>query len=180
MRGMTELHVVHTADLDPGTLADARALLDAAFDGEFSDDDWEHALGGLHMLVREGAELIGHASVVQRRLLHLGRALRAGYVEAVAVRAGHRHRGHGTALMAAVERAVRSGYELGALSSADDAVGFYTSRGWRRWRGRTSALTPAGMVRTEDDDGGVFVLPVHHPLDLDGELACDWRDGDLW
>jgi aminoglycoside 2'-N-acetyltransferase I len=43
-----------------------------------------------------------------------------------------------------------------------------------------SALTPDGVVRTEDDDGSVYVLPVAVPLDLSGELACDWRDGDVW
>ena len=51
--------------------------------GDFAPDDWEHALGGVHALLSEDGELIGHASVVQRRLLHGGRALRAGYAEAV-------------------------------------------------------------------------------------------------
>jgi aminoglycoside 2'-N-acetyltransferase I len=35
-------------------------------------------------------------------------------------------------------------------------------------------------VRTEEDDGTVFVLPVSAPLDLSGELTCDWREGDVW
>ena len=58
-----------------------------AFDGAFTDDDWDHARGGLHAVAFDGSELVGHASVVQRRLLHDGKALRAGYVEGVAVRA---------------------------------------------------------------------------------------------
>jgi hypothetical protein len=41
--------------------------------------------GGIDALVREGEAVIAHGSVVQRRLLHSGRALRTGYVEAVAV-----------------------------------------------------------------------------------------------
>lgn len=45
------------------------------------DHDWDHALGGLHELAWEGFELVGHASVVGRRLLHAGRTLRVGYVE---------------------------------------------------------------------------------------------------
>jgi aminoglycoside 2'-N-acetyltransferase I len=49
-----------------------------------------------------------------------------------------------------------------------------------RWRGPTSALTPSGIVRTADADGAVFVLQVGVPLDLDGELTSDWRDGDVW
>ena len=42
-------------------------------------------------------------------------------------------------------------------------------------------LAPAGtMVGPEEDDGAVLVLPVSAPLDLSGELPCDWREGDLW
>ncbi len=57
---------------------------------------------------------------------------------------------------------------------------FYSARGWRRWEGPTCALTPDGVVRTPDEDGGVFVLPGDVPLDLSGTLTCDWRDGDVW
>jgi len=35
-------------------------------------------------------------------------------------------------------------------------------------------------VRTPDEDGAVWVLPVAVDLDLDGTLTCDWRDGDVW
>jgi aminoglycoside 2'-N-acetyltransferase I len=70
------LRTAHTADLDAETLRAAYAMLDEAFDGELDEDDWEHALGGIHALVYEGEEIVGHASVVQRRLLHGGRALR--------------------------------------------------------------------------------------------------------
>jgi aminoglycoside 2'-N-acetyltransferase I len=41
-------------------------------------------------------------------------------------------------------------------------------------------LTPTGISRTPDADGCVYVLPLTVPLDLDGELTCDWRDGDVW
>ena len=68
----------------------------------------EHALGGVHAPLWEGEELIGHGSVVMRRLLHDGMALRTGYVEAVAVRADRRRRGHGEVVMEALERVSRS------------------------------------------------------------------------
>ncbi|MEA2156299.1 MAG: aminoglycoside 2-N-acetyltransferase, partial [Solirubrobacteraceae bacterium] len=155
---MPDVRSAHTADLDAATLAAARDLLDAVFEGDFEQDDWEHALGGIHALVWEGEALIGHAAVVQRRLLHGGRALRAGYVEGVGVRADRRRRGHGAAMMDVLERVVRGAYELGALGAADDAAGFYAARGWTPWRGPTSTLTPSGVRRTPDEDGGVFVL----------------------
>jgi aminoglycoside 2'-N-acetyltransferase I len=175
-----EIRTAHTADLDAETLAAARALLEAVFEGDFEDHDWEHALGGVHALAYEDGELVAHASVVQRRLVHEGRALRAGYVEGVGVRADRRRRGHGAAVMGAVERVIRGAYDLGALGATDEAVALYTRRGWRQWRGPTSALTPDGVVRTKDEDGAIYVLPLAVPLDLSGALMCDWRDGDVW
>lgn len=176
---MIEVRTAHTHELDAATLRETRVLLDDTFDGDFSDQDWEHALGGVHALVLAEGELIGHGSVVQRRLLHVGRALRAGYVEAVGVRKDRQGRGHGAAIMEALE-GVLSAYDLGALSASEEAVTFYAARGWQLWRGPSSALTPNGVVRTEDEDGGIFVLPLGVPLDLSGALVCDWRDGDLW
>ena len=177
---MIEVRTAHTADLDAATLEAARALLDAVFEGELTDHDWEHSLGGVHALVWEGTELIGHASVIQRRLLHRGRALRTGYVEGVGVRADRRGRGHGAAMMEALERVVRGAYQLGALGAADQAADFYAARGWALWQGPSSTLTPTGIVPTEEEDGCIYVLPVAVPLDLSGELTCDWRDGDVW
>ena len=128
---MAELRTAHTADLDPVTLQAARALLDEVFNGDLAETDWEHALGGVHALVWDGPALIGHGSVIQRRLLHQGRALRAGYVEAVAVRADRQGQGHGAALMGALERVLRGAYDLGALGSTDEGAGFYAGRGWK-------------------------------------------------
>ncbi|MFD0202502.1 MULTISPECIES: GNAT family N-acetyltransferase [Saccharothrix] len=176
---MSPVSVLHTWQLPETVLTAVRELLDEAFDGDFGDEDWEHSLGGVHALIWDGDELIGHGSVVQRRLLHDGRALRAGYVEGVAVRSDRRRQGVGGAVMAALEDVVRGAYPLGALSASEDALAFYAARGWQRWRGRTFALTPTGVERTEEEDDGVFVLPVV-PLDLAGDLTCDWRDGDVW
>jgi aminoglycoside 2'-N-acetyltransferase I len=145
-----------------------------------TDDAWDHALGGIHALVWEGEELIGHAALVQRRLLHRGRALRTGYVEGVGVHPDRRREGHGGTMMEALERAVHRAYELGALGSSEEGVGFYAHRGWKRWVGPTSALTPDGIVPTPEEDGWIYVLPASAPLDLSGSLTCDWRQGDVW
>ena len=159
MADVAELRTAHTADLDPADLKAARALLDEVFNGEVTEADWEHALGGVHALVWDGPTLIGHGSVIQRRLLHQGRALRAGYVEAVAVRADRQGEGHGATVMGALERVLRGAYDLGALGSTDEGAGFYAARGWQLWRGPSCALTPAGVRRTADDDGCLYVLP---------------------
>jgi aminoglycoside 2'-N-acetyltransferase I len=176
---MTSVQTSHTADLEPETRSAARALLYDVFD-DMTEHDWEHSLGGVHALAWDGDELVGHAAVIQRRLLHGGRALRTGYVEGVAVQADHRRHGHGAAMMDALERVVRGAYDLGALGATDEAVALYTGRGWRLWQGPSSALTPSGVRRTADDDGAIYVLPGAVALDLEGELTCDWRDGDVW
>jgi aminoglycoside 2'-N-acetyltransferase I len=185
---MTRLTVAHTAQLDAAALREARLMVGEAFEqslaagqpGSFDDVDWDHALGGMHALVHVGEELVAHGSVVQRRFLHAGRSWRVGYVEAVAVAAPARRRGHGSAVMAALEEVIRRAYAFGALSATDDGAPLYRSRGWQLWRGPASALGPSGVVRTPDEDGAVYVLPLSGGLDLDGELISDWRDGDLW
>jgi aminoglycoside 2'-N-acetyltransferase I len=156
-----------------------RLVIDA-FAGEFPDDDWDHSLGGMHALIFHHGALIAHAAVVQRRLLHQGTALRCGYVEGVAVREDWRGQGLATALMDAVEQVVRGAYQLGALSSSEMGRHMYTSRGWVPWRGSTSVLAPAGLTRTPDGDRSLFVLPITVELDTAADIACDWRDGDVW
>ena len=176
---MRRLQVAHTGQLSAPELGAAHALLEEVFD-DLTDADWEHCLGGLHALAFDGDELVAHAALVQRRLLHQGRAWRTGYVEGVAVRRDRQRSGHGGAVMAALEELARRAYELAALGASDAGAAFYAARGWQLWRGPTSALSPEGVVRTPEDDDDVFVLPLTGPLDLHGALVCDWRDGDVW
>ena len=176
---MKSISVAHTADLSPAVRWAARDLLFEVFD-DMTDEDWDHSCGGMHALAWEDSKLIGHASVVQRRLIHQGRALRAGYVEGVGVRREYQRRGIGGALMVELERIIRAAYELGALGSTEEGLAFYLARGWQRWRGPSSALTLSGVVRTPDEDGYILVLPASAQLDLDAELTCDYRNGDGW
>lgn len=174
-----DLRVAHTGELDAAELDAARALLYDVFD-DMTEEDWEHALGGIHAIAREDGRVVGHASLVMRRLLHRGRAWRTGYVEGVAVRRDRRRQGLGRALMAPLERLIHGSYDLGALGASDEAASFYAHLGWRLWQGPTFAFTPAGIVRTPDDDDCIFLLPVSDGLDLHGELICDFRDGAAW
>ena len=175
--------LVHTSDLDGETREDARRMLvDAFADSEvdFTDTDWEHALGGMHALICVRGALVAHGAVVQRRLIHRGVALRCGYLEAVAVREDWRGQGLAMAVMDGLEQVLRGAYQLGALSASEAGRHIYGTRGWQPWQGMTSVLTPSGVVATPDDDDSVFVLPVSADLDTTGELKCDFRDGDLW
>ena len=183
MRGVHTARLIHTADLDNDTRDDARRMVVDAFDGgeiEFTDADWEHALGGMHALIAHHGALIAHAAVVARRLLYRDTALRCGYVEGVAVHKDWRGQGLANALMDAAEQVIRGGYQLGALSASEAGRPMYTARGWLPWRGPTSVLAPTGLRRTPDDDASLFVLPVSVGLDTGEAITCDWRDGDVW
>lgn len=182
VNGAVVVEVAHTADLGAARRAAARALLYQVFD-DMTEPDWDHCLGGMHALAMEDGAVVAHAALVARRIGYRGRPLRAGYVEGVAVRADRRRRGLGAAVMAPLERMIADAYEIGALAATDDGARFYTARHWQPWTGRTWTLTPAGTVRTSDEDDCVFVrsgsLPVS-ALDLDGDLIADWRDDCAW
>lgn len=173
--------LIHTADLDTETHDNAREMVADAFGGwtEFSPDDWEHALGGMHAVIAHRGALIAHAAVVQRRLLYGGSALRCGYVEAVAVREDWRGQGLAHALMEAIEQVIRGAYQIGALSASSAGEKIYRARGWLHWQGPTSVLAPAGITATPEF-GSIFVLPVDVRVDTKSELTCDWRGGDVW
>ena len=166
--------------VDGGVRAAIRALLDAAFDGHFTDDDWAHALGGTHAIVEVDGVVVAHAAVVPRILDAGGRELRTGYVEAVAVLPARQRTGLGTAVMRALAPVI-AGYEIGALSTGE--WHFYERLGWERWRGQTWARFPEGRrERTPDDDDSLMILrtPRTPALDLSAALVCEARSGDVW
>ena len=175
------LRTAPTADLSTAELDRLRTFLGHAFAGHFGEEDWCHALGGVHVLATVDGEPAGHAAVVVRQLITGDHTLRTGYVEAVATAARWRRRGIASMVMTEVERLIAGGFELGALAASDAGERLYTARGWMPWPGATAALTPDGVVEVPDQ--GVFVLPTPHtPLQLDPttRLVCDWRRGDLW
>jgi aminoglycoside 2'-N-acetyltransferase I len=179
---MTRLRSARTAELTPAELEEVRRMVFAAFGGRFDEHDWEHALGGTHVLAVEDGEVVGHGSVVGRTLWAGERALATGYVEAVATRADRRRRGLGSLVMREVGRVVVASFELGALSDGSRIPGFYQRLGWETWQGPTFLAGPGGRERTPEDDGSVLVLrtPATGDLDTAGALACDWRPGDVW
>ena len=179
----TQVHtarLVHTADLESDARQRAHDMVDDAFAGDFTDIDWDHALGGMHALIWHRGAIIAHGAVVQRRLLYHSTSLRCGYVEAVAVREDWRGQGLAIAILDACEQVIRGSCQLGALSSSDLGRRLYTQRGWLPWRGPTSVLAPTGPARTPDADDSIFVFPLGLELDPTAALICDWRDGDVW
>lgn len=178
---MPDVRLVGSHGLGAGELASIRRLMNQAFGGEFTDDDWDHAVGGWHAVLGPVDDVVAHASVVERRLVVGTRAYRAGYVEAVAVMPDRQGTGLGTAVMAHLTEVVRERFELGALSTS--AWRFYQRLGWERWRGPTWVQVPGGRrYRTPDEDDGVMVLrcPVTADLDTTLPITCEERAGDSW
>ncbi|THA72050.1 GNAT family N-acetyltransferase [Streptomyces sp. A0642] len=183
---MTEptLHTEHTCRLARPALDEIHAFLDSAFEGGFSEEDWDHTLGGLHACVRDGSGLLAHGSVVQRRVVHAGRSRRIGYVEGVAVRADRRREGLGGQVMAALEEVVDGAYAFGALSASAAGAALYTGRGWTVWPGRIAVQGSHGVERLPEEEGSTYVQGVAGAVvPSDGTaartLVFDWRDGDV-
>jgi aminoglycoside 2'-N-acetyltransferase I len=172
--------ILPSEDLTPVLSAAIRGLLDAAFDGQFSADDWDHTTGGWHAVILDGDEVISHAAVVPRTLWVGDHAWKAGYVEGVATRPDLRSIGLGSRAMTAATGVVRDTFDLGALSTGSHA--FYERLGWQRWAGPTFVRSGTGRIRTPDDDDGVMVLRFGPSavVDLTAPITCEARAGDDW
>jgi aminoglycoside 2'-N-acetyltransferase I len=172
-----------TDELAPKEIELLRRMMGAAFardDGRFAGSDWRHATGGTHVLVDQAGEILSHASVVERTLEIGGLPVRTGYVEAVATAPRHQRRGYGTLVMREIDDIIRSGYDLGGLSTGSHE--FYERLGWQRWLGPTFVRTATGTERTPDDDGGIMIIRTRTSpaLDLGAMIVCEWREGDVW
>jgi aminoglycoside 2'-N-acetyltransferase I len=184
--GTVGIAVATTAELGDEVLAAVRTLFFDVFDVDFDEHDWQHCLGGIHALARDGSgRLIGHASIVPRTLWIGERPFHTGYVEGMAVLGTARRQGIGTRLMAPVHHIIDTEYELGALTSSVVGLHFYRELGWWNWKGTAWVLTREGRrVRTPAEDGAIFVRAGTKALDAraarHGEITCDWRPGDVW
>ncbi|SFP75455.1 aminoglycoside 2'-N-acetyltransferase I [Amycolatopsis arida] len=176
------IRTVRSNELTESELHAIRRLLLECYDDDFADEDWEHVLGGWHVLRYERGIPVSHASVVPRVLRTGGRKLRTGYVEAMATHPEHRRRGFAGNVLVEVNKHIRREYELGALSDGTEIDGFYQRHGWQVWFGESSVDTPSGRVATPEEDGAILVLttPASANLDLTAPITCDWRRGDVW
>lgn len=175
---------VSTPDLTATEVAAIRELLVAAFgtddEERFTEDDWDHAIGGVHFVLAMEGRVIAHASVVERQLQVDGRPLRTGYVEAVAVAPERQAAGFGSSIMADVTAYIHGAFELGALGTGRPR--FYERLGWQVWVGPTFVRTARGLRRTPDEDGSILVLTTASSpsLDLTAAISCDFRRSDVW
>jgi aminoglycoside 2'-N-acetyltransferase I len=175
------VRVFPTAEASCDLLDEIRRLLDAAFAGQLTDEDWEHTIGGRHIVVQAGdadGEIVAHAAVVPRILEAGGRFFRTGYVEGVAT--APKRQGFGTLAMTEAGELIRRDFEIGALGT--DAHEFYERLGWEHWRGPTYVRRGSGVTRSKADDDGVMVLRFgpSRAVELTTAISCEERPGDDW
>jgi len=173
--------VVQSEGLNEATKLELRALWRRAFGDRFSDDDAEHAYGGVHVLAFVGDLLVGHASAVPRRI-RFGEQpwLTVGYVEAVATDPDLQGQGIGRQFMQRLHAEIASRWRV-ALLSTGRATLFYGALGWEQWRGSSYTATGTAVV-PDGEHGGLMILRLDPSLvpDLSIAVTCEDRAGDAW
>jgi aminoglycoside 2'-N-acetyltransferase I len=177
---VTTIRELVDSEIPSRVLGLIRAMVVAAFDDDFSEDDWDHTRGGHRIVAFDGDDPVAHAAVVPRTLHVAARPFVTGYVEGVATRADRRHERLGTTVMRAANDVIRARCELGALSTA--LPGFYELVGWERWRGPSYVREGGDRVRTPDEDDGLMVLRFgpSASIELTAAIECERRSGDDW
>ena len=135
------IHKLPTNPLSAQQTADIRALLWAAFaddeHGAFTEDDWQHSIGGTHFIAVVAGEIVcprvGRRADAPRRWRAVADRLRRGGRDDAW--------SSGTGLWnaqscARLMRSSSDAFELGALGTGSQ--GFYERLGWQIWRGPSS------------------------------------------
>jgi aminoglycoside 2'-N-acetyltransferase I len=175
-----DIEVVESALIPPRDRSALRALWDRAFCSDFTDDDAEHAYGGIHVLVRDADTIIGHASAVPRSIRVGDRPwCTVGYVEAVATDPDRQRQGVGRLAMERLQLEIASRWGVAFLSTGQ-ATGFYERLGWARWQGLSYTARDDEVV-ADGEHGGLMVYG-HESAGVDRTLAVTCRDrpGDGW
>ncbi len=177
---MLEIAQLRTDEATGTFLSELRELLAKAFGSNFSDDDWEHGLGGIHIALRDSGLLVAHAAIVPRRLYIGEDIFSGGYVENVATLPDRQHQGLASLAIMEANSAIVEHFEVGALSSS--SKDFYRRFGWEDWQGPSYVLTNNEWIRSESEDDGIMILRVDPSsnLELESRIACEERPGDSW
>lgn len=178
---VVDTSVMQSDRVDDTTRVALRTLWARAFGDRFSDDDADHAYGGVHVLVGENGRILAHASAVPRRVRFGNERWRGiGYVEAVVTDPDHQGRGIGRHAMLALHQEISSRWPVAMLSTGR-ATGFYQRLGWERWQGLSFTRTADGVV-PDGEHGGLMILRLDQAAvpDLTVDVTCEDRAGDAW
>ena len=156
-----------------------RALLDEAFADEFSDEDNDHAAGGVRVIAMNGDQIVGHAALVARSITIAGTPHTVGYVEGVAVLPSYQGQGIGAQIMRQITDMAQRDFVVNMLSTGEHD--FYAKFGWQRFVGESFVDDHGTISRTAAEDEGLMLLtPLSHLNQPGVAWVCDWRTGDVW
>lgn len=166
-------------ELDAAHLAAIRTLLDEAFEHEFSDEDSDHANGGIRVIAVDGDQIVGHAAVISRTITIAGTSYTVGYVEGVAVIPHRQGQGIGAEMMRRITALCSDTYQISMLSTGEHD--FYAKFGWQRVLGQSYVDDHGTITRTAEEDEGLMIYTqLTHLNQLGVAFVCDWRTGDVW
>ena len=168
---------VKSSELSSTLAAEIEQLCDAAY--ATGTARFFKSLGpGDHLLGRSNGILVSHLMWITRWLQPEGsRPLQTAYVEMVATLPVEQRKGYASTLLAQFPSLVED-FELAALCPATE--GLYLRLGWCFWRRPLSARKAGTIVETPGERVMTLTLPNTPPLDLDGRLSVEWRDGEVW
>ena len=173
------MNIRQVIDVDSKTASSIRSLLELAYDGDFSSEDWEHTFGGQYFIGLLDNIIVAHGSVVPRNMFINGQGITVGYVEAIAVLPAYWRQGFGTQLMTQITQFCHNNYELSMLST--DEKQFYEKLGWRQFLGESFVRNGESEVRTAEEDDGLMLLSRDHCGTSEIRRAiCQPRIGDDW
>jgi aminoglycoside 2'-N-acetyltransferase I len=174
------VRVRHTEQLGEEELGELKAMLTSVFGEErYTEEAWEHCLGGVHYLLRYGDQLVAHGALVPRDLRQGGKVLHGVYGESMATLKDWRRRGFGSVIVAMATAEIRRNYDIGVFAASK--YEFYQRLGWQKWRGPTFVETEHGIEAKGPERGAVmFRLPDNSDVDPDADLTTLSRSGDDW
>lgn len=170
---------IFTGILESGLEGRLRYLLDLAFEGDFSIEDWEHTHGGARLIGTLEEKVIAHGAVVPRRMWLDEKEVIVGYVEAIAVAPQHWRNGHGSRLMEAITRHCDENFSFAMLSTGEKE--FYRKFGWRDFPGSSQILIEGKVTSSADEDEGLMYLSSRSiAISSASVILCEARSGDAW
>ena len=171
--------IKHVVEINPHLESSIRALLEVAYEGDFSSEDWEHTFGGQYFIGYLDETIIAHGCVVPRNMTIDGQGLIVGYVEAIAVSPTLWRQGFGTQLMTHITKFCKNNYELSMLSTDENE--FYKRLGWRNFLGESFVRNGDLEVRSTEEDEGLMVLNgKDSQIGKIRRAVCEMRSGDSW
>jgi aminoglycoside 2'-N-acetyltransferase I len=154
-------------------------LLNDAYKGDFSEQDWQHTFGGARFIGTLDNQIVAHSAVVPRAVLINNLQTTIGYLEGVAVSSKFQGQRIGSQLLQCVSDFCKSNYEISMLST--DEFDFYGKFGWQRFKGISGVIQNSVMSLTPEEDDGLMYLAGNSAESIEISTAyCDWREGDCW